>query len=99
MRGSRSGMIHRPSLLMSLTPEEILMYWSLLSPEQQGTFVDEKLAAFEEAKRAELAPSKPEKDAEGDGEEAAPRDRTMQMYEKTLFSPTVPRVLYNHGVA
>jgi hypothetical protein len=39
------GMIHRPSLLTSLTPEEILMYWSLLSADQQAAFIEEKLAA------------------------------------------------------
>ena len=39
------GMAHRPSLLMSLTAEEILMYWSLLSPSQQAAFIEEKLAA------------------------------------------------------
>lgn len=38
------GMHQRPSLLISLTPEEILMYWSLLSPEQQGYFLMEKLS-------------------------------------------------------
>jgi len=38
------GMNHRPSLLISLTPEEILMYWSLLSPAQQEYFLTEKLA-------------------------------------------------------
>ena len=38
------GMNHRPSLLISLTPEEILMYWSLLSPAQQEYFIMEKLA-------------------------------------------------------
>ena len=38
------GMHQRPSLLMSLTPEEILMYWSLLSPEQQEYFLVEKLS-------------------------------------------------------
>ena len=38
------GMNHRPSLLISLTPEEILMYWSLLSPAQQEYFLLEKLA-------------------------------------------------------
>jgi hypothetical protein len=38
-------MLHRPSLLASLTPEEILMYWSLLSPDQQAAFIEEKLAA------------------------------------------------------
>lgn len=38
------GMSSRPSLLISLTPEEILMYWSLLSPAQQEYFIMEKLA-------------------------------------------------------
>jgi len=38
------GMNHRPSLLISLTPEEILMYWSLLSPAQQEYFLMEKLS-------------------------------------------------------
>ena len=37
------GMHQRPSLLISLTPEEILMYWSLLSPAQQEYFLMEKL--------------------------------------------------------
>jgi hypothetical protein len=39
------GMSHRPSLLASLTPDEILMYWSLLSPEQQEWFIEQKLTA------------------------------------------------------
>ena len=38
------GMNYRPSLLISLTPEEILMYWSLLSPAQQEYFLMEKLS-------------------------------------------------------
>lgn len=38
------GMSHRPSILLKLTPEEILMYWSLLSPDQQEYFLVEKLA-------------------------------------------------------
>ena len=38
------GMNHRPSLLINLTPEEILMYWSLLSPAQQEYFIMEKLS-------------------------------------------------------
>lgn len=38
------SMNHRPSLLIDLTPEEILMYWSLLSPAQQEYFIMEKLA-------------------------------------------------------
>jgi hypothetical protein len=39
------GMSHRPSLVLSLTPEEILMYWSLLSPEQREGFLEEKTEA------------------------------------------------------
>jgi hypothetical protein len=39
------GMSHRPSLIEALTPEEILLYWSLLSPAQQQAFIEEKLAA------------------------------------------------------
>ncbi|MCY3626651.1 MAG: hypothetical protein OXG88_03310 [Gammaproteobacteria bacterium] len=31
---------HRPSLLSSLTPEEILKYWSLLSPDQRTVFLE-----------------------------------------------------------
>lgn len=38
-------MEHRPSLLTTLTPEEILLYWSLLSPTQQAAFIEEKLRA------------------------------------------------------
>jgi len=37
------GMSHRPSILLKLTPQEILMYWSLLSPAQQEYFIMEKL--------------------------------------------------------
>lgn len=36
------NMVHRPSLLKALTPEEILLYWSLLSPEQRAAFIEEK---------------------------------------------------------
>lgn len=34
------NMGHRPSLLLDLTPEEILEYWSLLTPEQRAAFVE-----------------------------------------------------------
>ncbi len=37
------GMAHKPSILSSLTPEEILLYWSLLSPAQREAFIIEKL--------------------------------------------------------
>lgn len=33
------GMAYKPSILLSLTPEEILQYWSLLSPEQREIFI------------------------------------------------------------
>ena len=38
------GMSHKPSLVDRLTPEEILLYWSLLSPEQREAFLESKLA-------------------------------------------------------
>ncbi len=37
------GMSRKPSLLYQLTPEEILLYWSLLTPEQREVFLIEKL--------------------------------------------------------
>jgi hypothetical protein len=37
------GMAHKPSLLFSLTAEEILRYWSLLSPEQREAFLSDKV--------------------------------------------------------
>lgn len=40
-------MAFRPSLLVTLTPEEILHYWSLLSPAQREAFMEQKLAAKE----------------------------------------------------
>jgi len=36
------GMASKPSLLLSLTPEEILQYWSLLSVEQREVFLEKK---------------------------------------------------------
>ena len=39
------GMAHRPSLIADLTPEEILLYWSLLSPEQREAFIMKKTQA------------------------------------------------------
>ena len=35
------GMAHRPSLLSDLTPEEIFEYWSLLTPEQRASFIEQ----------------------------------------------------------
>lgn len=37
------GMAHRPSLLLKLTPEDILRYWSLLSPAQKEQFLLERI--------------------------------------------------------
>ena len=37
------NMEHRPSLLMQLTPEEILEYWSLLTPAQRAQFVEARI--------------------------------------------------------
>ena len=34
---------HRPSLLLELTPDEILKYWSLLSPEQRTAFLERRM--------------------------------------------------------
>ncbi|MCH7549698.1 MAG: hypothetical protein IH969_09235, partial [Candidatus Krumholzibacteriota bacterium] len=39
------GMSHRPSLLLDLTPEQILTYWSLLTASQKEAFIAERLAA------------------------------------------------------
>lgn len=40
------GMAHKPSILLSLTAEEILKYWSLLSPEQREAFLSDKAYAL-----------------------------------------------------
>jgi len=37
------NMAHRPSLLTQLTPEEILEYWALLTPEQRAAFIEERV--------------------------------------------------------
>ena len=37
------NMAHRPSLLADLTTEEILEYWSLLTPEQRATFIESQI--------------------------------------------------------
>ncbi|MCK4305859.1 MAG: hypothetical protein KAY24_16600 [Candidatus Eisenbacteria sp.] len=37
------NMAHRPSLLAQLTPEEILEYWSLLTPEQRAVFIEQRI--------------------------------------------------------
>jgi len=38
------NMAHRPSLLADLTADEILEYWSLLTPEQRATFIELRIA-------------------------------------------------------
>lgn len=38
---------HKPALLAQLTPEEILQYWSLLTPEQRAHFIERHLAVGE----------------------------------------------------
>jgi len=40
------GMAHKPSLLFSLTAEEILRYWSLLSPEQREAFLSDTVRSL-----------------------------------------------------
>lgn len=37
------GMSHRPSLLLELSPADILRYWTLLTPEQRAAFIEHKL--------------------------------------------------------
>ena len=37
------GFSRRPSLLLELTPDEILRYWSLLSPEQRTAFLERRM--------------------------------------------------------
>lgn len=39
------GMGHRPSLLLQLTPEEILEYWALLTPDQRAAFLEARIVA------------------------------------------------------
>jgi hypothetical protein len=40
------GMAHKPSILLSMSSEEILQYWSLLSPEQREDFLNGKALTF-----------------------------------------------------
>ena len=39
------NLAHKPSLLSKLTPEEILEYWSLLTPEQRASFLETHVEA------------------------------------------------------
>ncbi|MCA9759362.1 MAG: hypothetical protein KDA27_26450, partial [Candidatus Eisenbacteria bacterium] len=52
------GMAHKPSLLHDLTPQEILHYWSLLSPEQKEDFLARKLAAEAQLEGLHAAPAR-----------------------------------------
>ena len=49
------GLSHRPSLLSQLTPEEILHFWSLLTPEQRAAFIEKRLVT--DASLEGLAPA------------------------------------------
>ncbi len=42
------NMAYRPSLLTQLTPEEILEYWALLSPDQRAAFIEHYLGRDEQ---------------------------------------------------
>lgn len=41
------GMAHKPSLLMSLSAQDILQYWSLLTPEQREAFIAVRLPSLD----------------------------------------------------
>ncbi len=53
---AEENLAHRPSLLDSLTPVEILEYWALLTPEQRAVFLEKRmdwsLEGLEPPKRA-----------------------------------------------
>ncbi|MCA9576176.1 MAG: hypothetical protein H6726_00130 [Sandaracinaceae bacterium] len=55
------GMAHKPSIMFSMTMEEILRYWSLLSMEQREAFLEGKLN--QELVARGLAPPRDEADA------------------------------------
>jgi hypothetical protein len=50
------GIGYRPSLIADWTPEEILLYWSLLSPDQRAQFLEDKLQAESELEGLAVAP-------------------------------------------
>lgn len=50
------NMGHRPSLLHELTPEEILQYWSLLTPAQRAEFLEEHLGILFDLDGRETGP-------------------------------------------
>ena len=47
---------HRPSLLLELTPDEILKYWSLLSPEQRTAFLENRMVDNIEGLKTSYSP-------------------------------------------
>ena len=47
------GMAHRPSLLLNLTPAEIVQYWALLTPEQRAGYIGDRGEALEEVEGGE----------------------------------------------
>ena len=47
------GMAHRPSLLLDLTPAEIVQYWALLTPEQRAGYIGDRGEALEEVEGGE----------------------------------------------
>ena len=55
-----TGMEHKPALVLELTPEQILEYWSMLTNEQQDAFLERELAklvAREEGQGTESRPA------------------------------------------
>ena len=51
------NMAHRPSLLLQLTPEEILEYWALLTPEQRVAYLEERAGIDEAVEGLALRPT------------------------------------------
>lgn len=47
------GMAHRPSLLLDLTPAEIVQYWALLTPEQRAEYIGDRGEGLEELEGGE----------------------------------------------
>ena len=52
------SMAHKPSILLTLSAEEILRFWSLLSPEQREAFIVERSAELAEGTELALQSSK-----------------------------------------
>jgi hypothetical protein len=49
------NMVHRPSLISQLTPEDILEYWALLTVTQRRLFIEDRLAADAELEGLSVA--------------------------------------------